>query len=603
MRKGNPVSWTRTMGLLGALWATLGAQTQKVPPKSSRIPVRVTFQATWTDTRDCGAGEGECRSCRDEGRLMADFFVEAESDNGLIWRNAQPGSSQVSYLNRSFCPVDGESKRTEGKGSAPIAPWSTLSKGRANLLQDAALSMMMDKPPGALNHARHLLAQHPQTGRADLEADARRIMAARSAPGGGVDREVGLIAPFRKTGHEARSDPQGAVGVHLYVNLTPDRPGGTVSWEERGQNSTWDVVAVRIAGLAEGANKGHQKSTEADSTRVVKYTVSWNFAPPEELQAIPQVAGTVQRGEVLTLDGSASKGQVRQHLWTFRPLGNPGQLPDPAARKEGARSTVILLDSMEVLLTVSDGAREHRKAVQVTVLPREAFKTSFEHVAVESQQADSIRPRCDPTGEKDAQGDPIFSAVLSGGENVCALDPPRNSAEPVHILHPDPKKAGKDSHYTLAQVQDPKGPWNGFWYFKDWKALVHRQTSMNKFLLPEGPPSFPGLDNFFKANTDRGLDAAGYLAAARAHERRHSDLMQKALEGRDPARDTERAFGKDEVSLRSEADQRIRETEKRLSDATADPLRQTWKKDLVLPQQDTYQWRKFSIGVGQPGGK
>ena len=156
--------WLRFLALAAMVVPALSplfAQGRKPVPKIQKIPVRVSLRATWTESRDCKAREfPPCQSCRDEGSLTADFDVEVESAEGLIWRNAQEGRSHVKYLDRTYCPVDGESNRTEGKGNAPIIPWSTLSK-RGVTIQEASLPLMLDKPPGAVSYGRHLLTKHP----------------------------------------------------------------------------------------------------------------------------------------------------------------------------------------------------------------------------------------------------------------------------------------------------------------------------------------------------------------------------------------------------------------------------------------------------------
>lgn len=272
----------RLLALLFAASLTAAMAAPGGPPAPGkgapqRIPVRISVKIAWTDHRDCSAQDGQCKSCRDEGALTAEYNVDVESTNGIVWRNAAPGSTRVKYLNRTFCPVDGEMERTDGQGDAPIVPWSVLST-RGNRLDDAALPMMVDRPAGGLNYGRHLLAKHHVATREEGLADGRRMQGGLLA-GGGMERELQVTAPFRKTGYEARADAHGSVGVHLFLTVAKGQTSGSLAWEERGMNSVWDLIVVQIQGLSGGSNHGHQDGTEEDSNRVVRYTVSWSFAP------------------------------------------------------------------------------------------------------------------------------------------------------------------------------------------------------------------------------------------------------------------------------------------------------------------------------------
>lgn len=273
------------MGLVAAggllLGPVLAAQGAKAPAKEQKIPVRVTVTATWSDRRECSASASPpCHSCREDGRLDAAFEVETRSDNGMIWRNDQPGRSKVTYSSREYCPVDGEGKRTQGQGGAAIVPWGVSSKGGANFLRDAGLLMMMDRPAGATNYGRHLLVAHHEANRGELQADARRIMAQRGSPGAGLDRELSFTAPFTKSGAGAQGDPHGQVAVHILANVTKDKRSGSVSWKEQGYGSLFQLIAVDIQGLQGGRNQNWVNGPEAEPSKVANYTVTWNFTPP-----------------------------------------------------------------------------------------------------------------------------------------------------------------------------------------------------------------------------------------------------------------------------------------------------------------------------------
>lgn len=65
-----------------------------------------------------------------------------------------------------------------------------------------------------------------------------------------------------------------------------------------------------------------------DTSPTDRFTVSWEFTPvgKARLKAIPTVAGNVQWGDPVTLDGSKSKGKIKGYKWSFDP---PASLDEP----------------------------------------------------------------------------------------------------------------------------------------------------------------------------------------------------------------------------------------------------------------------------------
>ena len=99
------------------------------------------------------------------------------------------------------------------------------------------------------------------------------------------------------------------------------------------------------------------------------------------------------------------------------------------------------------------------------------------------------------------------------------------------------------------------------------------------------PPGRPPPSRACRRTTTRrtsgwGMTWPGFLQAVREHEKMHSDLMQQALSGCDPAKDLEHAYGKDKGKLRDDADKRIQDAAKRISDKTKDPLLESWHGNL-----------------------
>lgn len=241
------------------------------------IPVHLSLRASWSDSHACSYPESKsCQNCRGEGTLTADFDAEVTGD-GTVYANPVPGTSRILFLDRRYCPVDGEGQRTTGRGSAPLV--SPMLLKRSITPREGAFSIMTDMPPGGLSQALGLLQKDYRPTVADMRADAQARIANMKSPSAGKDRMVGVSAPFDKTGYQKGL---GGVGLMLLVSVAKDRLSGSVSWDEAGLNSGFDLHVVSLKGLAKGANWGRQEFTEADSNRQVRYTVSWSFAPQAE---------------------------------------------------------------------------------------------------------------------------------------------------------------------------------------------------------------------------------------------------------------------------------------------------------------------------------
>ena len=265
------------LGLLATTLAILLAAQGAPLHAAQGIPVHLSVRATWRDSHECShTPTTKCGNCTGEGSLTADFDAEATGD-GTIYANPTPGSSRIQYLDRRYCPIDGEGSRTTGTGQAPLLSHYLLKRSMAP--GEGSFMIMMDTPPGGLSQGRSLLDKDYRPTAAEARADAQARIANMRAPGLGKDRMIGVGAPFDMTGYH---QGQGSVALMLLVSVTKDRLSGSVSWEEAGQNSGYDLHVVSLKGLVKGANWGRQELTEGESNRKVHYTVSWSFAPQAE---------------------------------------------------------------------------------------------------------------------------------------------------------------------------------------------------------------------------------------------------------------------------------------------------------------------------------
>lgn len=332
-------------------------------------------------------------------------------------------------------------------------------------------------------------------------------------------------------------------------------------------------------GAASLSGTGEFTSKEDGSDR---FTVTWSFTPEgakPPLKAVPKVAGSVRRGEPLTLDGGASTGRITEYRWTFSGgrAAPDGSMPDLRAELRGAKVEVTLLEGMRVKLTVTDGEKTDSRSMPVAVMPRPDWKTAVTHA---SEEGRLVAP-APMSGRKGWEG----------GENVCDFDPPASLDEPVHILHP------QSDGYTLAQVSD-QGPYAGFSYVGEWKVEAKRRTLLNKWIVEDAPPILAALKSFYLANVDLKTDVVAYLAAARRHERMHTTLIAGSVRADDPAKFAERAHARDAGRLRRDVDARLKDAEKAAAEATKDPLARIWTGKVAVPTPDTGRWTIIETDVG-----
>lgn len=323
----------------------------------------------------------------------------------------------------------------------------------------------------------------------------------------------------------------------------------------------------------------------------------------EEVEAEPGGPYTVVRGERLELDGSRSKGNIVKYEWTFAPKGCPqGLSGDTKSRKEGVEASVVLLCDTDATLTVSDGRSQDSKTVAVAVKPRD-WETPFTHSSVEG--------KLPPGGSRLPLVSIGRDRPLQGGENVCALEP-YNETEPTHVLHPKANSGSWENEgYVLQPVNDPKGPFDGWWYISDYKLKVERQALINPYLVPGGSPPLSGAERFYDANKRLGTDVDGYLGGIRGHEGLdnakgvlgHSGRMKKALATHDPGRKVEEKFRKGRDELKKMVDEEIQKAERALCDQAKDPLDLIWRGKLGFAEDDTGKYRILAgeLVVGGPG--
>lgn len=293
------------------------------------------------------------------------------------------------------------------------------------------------------------------------------------------------------------------------------------------------------------------------------------------------------RGQKLWLDGSRSQGQNLKNDWKFSPVpGKCGGLTGtPDARKEGIHTTVVLLCDTNVTLEVTDGKTSDKKTVLVEVRPR-PWKTDFKDVGLQYF-----------TG----QGLVADLPYKQFGKNACAAEGAaggKESGDYIHRRHD--QSVWRDEAYKLKLVDDPGGPFHGWWYATDGNLRIIRLSLLNADLREQGPIHKLNVDaakairqgtsqpaskaprhendpiRVVTPKAGQTIDFEILMRQVKAHEEMHSRLLEEALgnlqkKGVDPATQIEAFYDKDEKSLQERVEDTIREAETHLGDATGDP--------------------------------
>lgn len=324
-----------------------------------------------------------------------------------------------------------------------------------------------------------------------------------------------------------------------------------------------------------------------------RWNTTWTIQPsgPEFEEPLKAIAGgpyVAERGQTLNLDGWNSTGKIISYKWTFAPADEKSEIPfNAGAAKEGRRVPTVFLAPVKATLTVSDGKKEDSDTVTIEVKARD-YKTPFIHREGEELHPESIPPRM-------IKGRDLKYA---GGENVCALEN-YGDKNTIHILHPNEKGGSWESNgYVLQQVQDAGGPFDGDWYITDYTIRIERQTLINKYILPGGPPPVRTAKPFYETNQAMGNDVDAYLAAVRKHELLHSELMQKALNANDPGPKIEAFAGKDKDAIKALADKEIQASETAIDKASADPLPSVgFEGKIAFPDDATDKYISMDMAI------
>jgi hypothetical protein len=309
------------------------------------------------------------------------------------------------------------------------------------------------------------------------------------------------------------------------------------------------TVSAPGAPTLEGSNTLH-----LDENTKLKYSWRLTRAVPKLMARIDGPV-TFKRGDVVTLDGSKSTGDIRKFEWRFAIGADCGAVP-PASFElsmTGSRVSFQALCDFQASLSVTDSTGETDvagKPLSVVARDGQPWRTQFKR---------KVGP---------ALVHKLISDYALLGVNRCAKHEfDEDLAD--HQIHSDTLNLATwlGSGYQTHRVED-SGLFAGIYYVTDPKLEIDRVERVNSSILPGGET--------YLLNQAKGTltDLRALAAAVSAHEQIHSTLSQEALSklgpDGDPAHQIESLLALDPAALQFQADMKIREVETILRDATSE---------------------------------
>lgn len=281
----------------------------------------------------------------------------------------------------------------------------------------------------------------------------------------------------------------------------------------------------------------------------VEYDVTWNLKRDREIVA---KAGDYQvvRANDVTLDASASRGDITEYRWSLKPTGECANMGNEfigeaqsigeRVLREGKTFRFKVLCPVEVSLRVSGPRGADVDHTLIRVVPR-GWETSF----------------------KTVPGPPVptvLSDIGVAGRDRCEIE--GGDEETGHVIHRTDLATWVGDVYQTSRVTD-NGPFNRVFYVGSSSVRISRGQIVNTQWLPPNGPVY--LLNLFLA--------PALHESIIAHEEAHGALIQGWWERRkarpaDPARRVERLASTDIGILQQVADASLRDDETQVCIAT-----------------------------------
>ncbi len=421
-----------------------------------------------------------------------------------------------------------------------------------------------------------------------------------------------------------RLDPE------IYGSAANELSGGEDLEALRGLGSTASDLFGGMTFVGDTATNTRETETEMNPectgrvTRHVTDTVQ-RVLLADKLKAVADITQVNWAGETAVLDGSRSTPawRIDSYEWVLRP--SPSCPPGVPTKTYNERIVEVkILCPMEAELTVREGSPGSVNTSSRAVSPRTLSPLAGSSSGGASDSTSAPVPfqkRSWKTKVNRQTNFVAYSGIAlrhpsSGGtflgRNYCAADGAVSDPQdlPNHWIH---RKVAvppswEDEGYTLGTINDPKGPFHGWWYVKENKLEIHRSAFVQAELMNTSSETVRHNKNYCPAGVTCDIDLL--IKQVKAHEKAHTDLVVKEI-GKadvDPATKIEALTAAPEEGreiLKKAADDAIQASEAALIVASAEAnVKAELKKDKTLDKggvvyvkdaNDNSVWRPWNI--------
>jgi len=529
-----------------------GSRWQKVPGsrvEGDRVVADIDHFSDYAPTQD-DAPAAPDPAAKKSWNDIASWHGELEITTSGTWGGWTPISSYNWVVSRSG------SARFRLKGGFPGAPkpqWSTMIGGSAPEDQAGASVQVAD---GGY--------------RTDDDTDRNgNVFHYSTAIGGGTSSIVSATLEM---------DP--AAGTYK-ISIRSGRAGSVVckNWTEGGKAQTPYEESAELSFLSgplplpgtigpltgsitdEASKVPARVRGEQLGGAAVRTSVTWTLSPgPPSLKARIHSLLLVRRGEGITMDGSASTGDIAAYRWTFQVAKGCPKAPGEAPEHADSSTRFTALWDFHAQLTVTDrSGKTDVDERDIRVVAREGFDWEMLFTGV--------RPSPKPLTSSLRAGSPDWLGTMHLGINLCARDGDVDSSG--HRIHrktsnPD-RSTWVDVGYEVIRVGDD-GPFGGLWFVLKQSLQVERTERVNRSLMPGG--------EVYQLNVEKMNPAPEQqlLRQVTDHEHGHTQLMKEEFdrvraEKADPAPAIEKEISASKPDLIEAADKVILPVEVRLTEA------------------------------------
>jgi hypothetical protein len=343
--------------------------------------------------------------------------------------------------------------------------------------------------------------------------------------------------------------------------------------------------------------------------------IVWEVVEPLTARIAP--VAPVVRGAHALLDASASAGpvQITWYRWDFTPEGDcPAglTLANPSVTATGPTLDIVALCDLLVKLTVHDlyGANAEQ-TTHIAVDPRTTGGWTPTKVSLVPQgsSADPRTPRGDLLAGK--------GTALGAAVSACRHDDLNlNLCPPTDGLGTLEGKA-----FNVTDVNDPGGPFHGFWFMLQSNVYVKQINLFNPVMFRSSTITHPDPDrrgqrvNLYTLNQRRSQPIDALISSTRMHEGWGKNgsaanpnnsghvgalacYLRKDQAHHNPAVVLEALIGQQKAEVVSHANDSLRRIESELTAASGDPLPIIWSGNLWAWNPAKHSW---ALGGYQTG--